>query len=343
MTNINDDNNENEDILLAEGSLFEREFFGVKRHNLISGTAERLLQSNQAKSRIRQMLDPLLQGMADIGGWADEIKPPNVPPDDEFTTRFLEDQRNKNHRNWHFVNFPLDVDGYSLTEHPTFASATDVVQIARASILVLKGESDRFEEINALRLLAHLIGDIHQPIHIGCGYIDESGDIAKLVFDPEIVKQKNLDHDKGGNDLLLPIGSGTSTSLHSYWDSRLGGNVTDLNLTDNADNDEGAAKSMAIEKLLNLVENAPLADEQDEELSIDGKPPEDWVTVWASDSIRQARKAYQSLVITEPSGNKFKVSWEGKQSYDARCIPVIIGQMRKAAQNLALVLDEVMG
>ncbi|HLM02052.1 MAG TPA: S1/P1 nuclease [Pyrinomonadaceae bacterium] len=340
MTILND-NNEDEDVLLAEGSLFEREFFGVKRHNLISGTAERLLQSSQAKSRIRAMLDPLLQTMADIGGWADEIKPPNTPPDDEFTDRFLADSRNRNHRNWHFVNLPLDVDGYSRTKHPTFTNDTDVVQIARESILVLKGESERFEEINALRLLSHLVGDIHQPIHVGCGYIDDSGDVARLVFDPEIILQNGFRHDKGGNDLILPIGS--STTLHSYWDSRIGGNITDLNLTNDADNDEGAAKSMAIDKLLDIVNNAPLADEQDDAPSIDGKPPEDWVIVWAADSIRQARQSYQSLVITEPSGNKFKVSWEGKQSYDARCVPIVINQMRKAAQNLALVLDTVLG
>lgn len=341
MTILNDDS-ENGDVLSMESSLFEREFFGVRRHNLISGTAERLLQSNIAKTRIRGMLDPLLQTMADVGGWADEIKPPQAPPDDEFTTRFLEDDRNRNHRNWHFVNLPLGVSGYSRTKYPRFTNDEDVVQIARQAVLVLKGESDRFEEITALRLLAHLIGDIHQPIHVGCGYINPSGSTPQLVFDPEIIEQKNLKHDKGGNDILLPIGR-NGTSLHSYWDSRLGGNVTDINPLDDGESDEASVKSKAIEKLLGIVETAPLADEpQGDELSIAGKPPEDWIIVWASDSIRQAESAYQSLVITERSGNKFKVSWEGRQNYDSRCEPIVINQMRKAALNLALVLDEIL-
>jgi hypothetical protein len=326
-----------ENVLSIEGSLFEREFFGVKRHNLISGTAERLLQSQTAKDKVRGLLDPLLQTMADVGGWADDIKE-GTPPDDEFTSRFLADPRNSGHRNWHFVNIPLGATGYDRVKYARFTSDTDVVQIARESVRVLKGESTRFEEINALRLISHLIGDIHQPIHVGCGYVDRSPAIPILVFDPDVIAEKNLRHDKGGNDILLPIGS--STNLHSYWDSRLGGNVTDL-IGEGGENDENSPKGMAIAKMLDLVSAARLADVQSDAPATEAKPVEDRVVEWASDSVRQARIAYQSLVITEKSGNKFKVSWDGREQYDGRCEPIVIEQMVKAARNLASLLDEI--
>lgn len=62
------------DKTLTDGSLFEREFFGITRHNLIAGTAESLLTSQKAKNKVRSLLESLSQTMADVGGWADEIK-----------------------------------------------------------------------------------------------------------------------------------------------------------------------------------------------------------------------------------------------------------------------------
>lgn len=325
-----------------DGSLFEREFFGVKRHNLISGTAERLLQSEKAKAKVRELLDPLMQTMADVGGWADEIKDAH-PPDDELTKEFLADDRNKNHRSWHFVDLPLKATGYDRDKYAFFTNDTDVVQIGREAILVLKGESDRFEELNAFRLISHLVGDIHQPIHVACGFIDKSGGIAKIITDADFIEQHNLKSDRGGNALILPINN--STNLHSYWDSTLGGNVTDLQPLNDGQSDEAGVRSKAIEKLFNLILDEPLPDPSEtplaDEPAIAGKPPEDWVIVWASDSVKQAQKAYQSIEITGNSGNNFKVKWEGKQNYDNRCGPIVVDQMKKSARNLAILLDEI--
>jgi hypothetical protein len=337
------ENQENTANELNISSLYEREFFGVSRHNLISGTAERLLLSQKAKNRVRFLLDPLGQTMADVGGWADEIKQ-SSPPDDPDTQQFLTDARNANHRNWHFVNLPLGAVGYSREIYPDFTRSDDVVQIIQESILVLLGSSTRFSELNAFRLICHLVGDIHQPIHVGCGYLEKSGNTAKLVFDPQVIRQKNLKSDLGGNSLLMPIGN--NLSLHSYWDSKLGGNVTDLSdpilIPNEIQANETSLKTKALEKLFALVQQDetvadPAADVTfDEPLS-----PEKLVENWTTASLETAKQAYHSLQITVRQGNKYKVSWEGREAYDKRCQPVVINQMKAAARNLAKLLDAI--
>ena len=77
---------------------------------------------------------------------------------------------------------------------------------------------------NALKLLVHFLGDIHQPLHVGCGFIDVNGPNGTILIvkDPAIAAQKNLPHDKGGNDLVI---DNDRKNLHSFWDFTL---VTNL-------------------------------------------------------------------------------------------------------------------
>lgn len=334
---------ETTDETLTDGSLFEREFFGVTRHNLIAGTAENLLTSQKAKNKVRSLLEPLFQTMADVGGWADEIKLSD-PPDDADTRSFLADERNANHHDWHFVNLPLGAEGYDRTLYPDFTRDDDVVQIIKESVEVLLGNSNRFSELNAFRLICHLIGDIHQPIHVGCGYIEKLGNTGNLVFDPIVIRQKNLKSDRGGNSLLLPVGSGLS--LHSYWDSKLGGNINNLFDSDPLPEDTELKpqdlQTKAIRKLLDFIQQ----DEVDTGIEADDVSdaaisPTKLAEIWTTASIKTAQEAYFSLKIEGKKGDKFTVSWEGKEKYDARCVPLVIGQMKAAARNLAFLLDQI--
>jgi hypothetical protein len=341
MTNLTKETVNDKELKLS--SLFEREFFGITRHNLISGTAERLLLSPKAKNRVRLLLDPLGQTMADVGGWADEIKQ-SPPPTDHDSQLFLADERNKNHHNWHFVNLPLKATGYSREIYPDFTREDDVVQIVKESIRVLLNNSNRFTELNAFRLICHLVGDIHQPIHVGCGYIEKLENTGNIIFDPDIIRQKNLKSDRGGNSLLIPIGN--SLSLHSYWDSRLGGNVTNLDdfnpQPNDMEADETNLKTKALEKLFKLVEQDKINNDPSGEIVSDQPvSPEKWIEDWTNASLKTANEAYHSLQITTKQDNKFKVSWEGREIYDGRCQPIVINQMKMAARNLAKLLDAI--
>jgi len=70
----------------------------------------------------------------------------------------------------------------------------------------------------AIILLAHYVGDIHEPMHVGCVYFDAQGHTT----DPD----KNADalEDQGGNTITLQLpASGAapaaSKKLHGFWDN----------------------------------------------------------------------------------------------------------------------------
>lgn len=72
------------------------------------------------------------------------------------------------------------------------------VQIARAQRMVADRKLPVRDRLMALALLVHIMGDIHQPLHVGEA------------------------HDKGGNDVKAAYGAiGGRTNLHAVWDGLL--------------------------------------------------------------------------------------------------------------------------
>jgi PAS domain-containing protein len=337
------------ELKMPRGTLYGREFWGISRHKLIAGAADRLL-STRARAEVERILEPIeTVSLADIAAWADEIKRrrPDRDRDDPETFKFLSDPRNSSQPIWHYVNIPNAATRYSRTLYPAFTRDNDVVQMIRASVKVLKKESDRFSELNALRLLTHLIGDVHQPVHVGCGYIDESGDVPLLVSDPN--QAQGLESDSGGNDLILPIPGGVS--LHSYWDSRLPRDDEDHS-HDKPAADAPAADAPAsdapvvevtpelerrfIEKLARRVKDSAAAAD-----TVPEGPIEDWAKAWATRSLKIAKDAYEPLRIVSKQGNKYKVEWESKEAYDNRFEPVVRRQTDGAARHLADLLNAI--
>lgn len=200
------------------------------------------------------------------------------------------------------------------------------------SVRVLSGTSVRFSELNALRLVIHLVGDVHQPVHVGCAYIDESGNVAKLIHDPD--QADGLQSDRGGGRLLLPA----SMSLHGYWDSRLGS----VNADGGHDHEftSPGLKQHFVQKLRALTASLP---EHQAELLQDS--PDRWGEKWATESLIAAREAYHSLRIVGQKDNRgnFKVSWEGKTQYDERCGPIANDRLAAAVKRLAALLNAIFG
>jgi hypothetical protein len=98
----------------------------------------------------------------------------------------------------HYINIPFSRDGTELIE-PNTVNAIFAIEKA-ASVLKNKHASS-YDKGFSLRILLHVVGDIHQPMH---------GVSEFSVRHPE--------GDKGGNLFRLgknPVG----TNLHSYWDN----------------------------------------------------------------------------------------------------------------------------
>lgn len=337
-------------------TLYGSEFWGVSRHELITAAAARLLNQRAGK-RVAQILAPLPDAdLPSIAGWADQIKgqAANAGQDPD-TRQFLTAFPNDASRDWHYVNLPLGVESYAQAAELGFTRDDDVVQMINSAVRVLQGESNIMSEINALRWLVHLVGDVHQPIHVGCGFVDTQGNVPRLVSDPQRIIQQNLGHDRGGNSLVLPVSG--NVSLHSYWDSRLAGTIeADPDEHSGAETREAESfageadastsrelKGRFVDKLVALVEREMPARRNSAAAPANVTPPNRWAEQWANDSLVLARSAYESLrIVKRLGGGKYRVSWEGKAAYDARCRPIVSRQLTLAAQHLAELLNAIL-
>ena len=117
------------------------------------------------------------------------------------------------HNTYHFDDVAIQRNGFDRSFQGT--NEHDLVAVIGAAIAVLKDKpapppfsiKDKKE---ALLLLTHFVGDLHQPLHVASAYLDANG---KLV-DPDVAHHVDLDTETiGGN----AIGD-QNLNLHHEWD-----------------------------------------------------------------------------------------------------------------------------
>lgn len=144
-------------------------------HRVTGAVAENYL-NRRAKRAVAKLLDG--QSLAAVSTFGDEIKA---------------DSKYRKYSPWHYVNFPLD-EAYGESAVSAYG---DVVMGINTCISVIKDTSrPRADRVFHLKLLVHLLGDLHQPMHVGRAA------------------------DKGGNDIQLQW-FGKGTNLHRLWDSNM--------------------------------------------------------------------------------------------------------------------------
>jgi hypothetical protein len=147
--------------------------WGLTGHRTIGQIAEIYL-SKKAKREVKRVLGT--ETLADVANFMDFIK--SEPKYDAM-------------KPWHYVTIP-DGETYATAEK---APEGDVIWAINKTIGELKSDTLTLaEEQFKLKLLVHLIGDIHQPLHVGNGT------------------------DRGGNDVKLKY-FWKNSNLHRVWDS----------------------------------------------------------------------------------------------------------------------------
>ncbi len=102
---------------------------------------------------------------------------------------------------WHYINIPYNPDGVAAVENPP---GTNIVSMTESLIATLQDErAADFEKAFALRMLLHLVGDIHQPFHA----------VGKI-------SEQHRDGDRGGN--LTKVKDAKVKNLHALFDSTAG-------------------------------------------------------------------------------------------------------------------------
>lgn len=128
--------------------------------------------------KARKTLDRILKGqsLAIASTWMDEVR-------SDSTYDYMTD--------WHWVTIPNDQRYDQTKKNPK----GDVIQTLERIITELKSKTlTEEEQAQRIKILIHLVGDIHQPLHVG----------AK--------------DDKGGNDVKVTWFR-TDSNLHRVWDS----------------------------------------------------------------------------------------------------------------------------
>ena len=147
--------------------------WGKTGHRTVGAIAEKYL-SKKTNKKIQKLLKG--ESLAFVSIHADEIKSDHQY--DEFYP-------------WHYVNFPPEK---KYGEEPVNEKG-DLVQGIKKCILIIKDENTSADDKRFyLKILVHLVGDLHQPLHVGNA------------------------HDKGGNAIKV-LWFGKETNLHRIWDS----------------------------------------------------------------------------------------------------------------------------
>jgi hypothetical protein len=224
---------------------------------------------------------------------------------------------------WHYADMPLGTPAYTLDDPND--NPHDVVHSIELAVAVLEGGGDpRISKLMALRMIVHFVGDEHQPLHVGNGFIstDASGAVT-IVSDP--AKIAGLPNDKGGNDLFF--GPGKSDELHAYWDGIL------------------------IEKLAGSKDPAVIAKWIEKDTAAKGDSWKDsgdyhhWPEAWATESLAAARTAYTGLTVgavtLNEKGKIKRIAITLPADYDAVCGPVAEERLAKAGYHLAELLNAI--
>lgn len=144
-------------------------------HRIVGLIAEKHL-TEKAKKEINNLLKG--ESLALVSTWADEIK---------------SDASWDHTHSWHYVNFAA---GEKIHLKSSSSPANILTAILQQVEILKDKKSHNEKKAVALKFLVHLIGDLHQPLHVGYG------------------------EDKGGNTIDIRW-FGDHINLHQLWDQYL--------------------------------------------------------------------------------------------------------------------------
>ena len=161
----------------------------------------------------------------------------------------------------------------------------------------------------ALFLLSHFMGDLHQPLHVGSVYLDADG---KLVDPDAAHKIDPATETIGGNAI-----QDQNVNLHHEWDDI----PTDIG--------EAATRELLSDARLLPASQGPI---------------EDWPAVWASDSIVVAHDAFAGLtfqLIQSQPSSRWSVAFDDHTAYLRSQDAIKRKQLAKAGARLAELLNAI--
>jgi hypothetical protein len=166
-------------IILIAGLPFRVMAWGTLGHRIIGQIADSYL-NKKAKKEIFNILGN--ESIAMSSNWADFVK--SDPSYNYLST-------------WHYINFKGGLSKQQFQDFLKADTATDAYTKINFLTTALKNKNlDKEKKLLYLRVLIHLAGDVHQPLHAG-----------RL-------------EDRGGNSIRV-LWFRDSVNLHQVWDDKL--------------------------------------------------------------------------------------------------------------------------
>lgn len=149
--------------------------WGKTGHRVVAAIADTQL-SGLARAHVKEIIG--VESLDEAANWPDEMRSDTAPFWQKTATP------------WHYVTF----DGITYDHAPPEGDALEALGRFRATLQ--DPAASLADKQLALRFVVHLVGDLHQPLHVG-----------KCC-------------DRGGNEVKVAW-FGKSTNLHAVWDSAL--------------------------------------------------------------------------------------------------------------------------
>jgi len=320
--------------------------WNYKGHEVVGAIADELLEPN-ARQQVKTILGIALKV---AGPWADcarsvvrfedgtfqyapskpEYRKPCTSFETPAETARLEDYISRNWSNcvyqakhgcneaYHFTDVAIQHGEYSRSYEGT--SEHDVVGAINAAIAVLKGQPAPLpfsirDKKEALLLLTHFVGDLHQPLHVGAIYLDRSGQ----PVNPDLSGLDPFTETAGGNFIKDVTKDGTE-AFHSEWDE--------------IPNDVGEGANA------DMIRRARLVPPTTEPLG-------NLAVTWASDSVQTSHKAFAGLTFTRDltftgtDHNQWLVHFPDRAAYWNSQNGLKREQLAKGGARLAQLLNTI--
>ncbi|MGQ3092532.1 MAG: S1/P1 nuclease [Roseateles sp.] len=318
-------------------------------HRSVVTLAGELLRGTPAGLQVHHLLDGMT--LQDASVWADCAR--NVDPTRDFAYRGnsrasecapleteariaeMRDYVRRNHRQcrpapgaedchrgYHYVNL-----AYQRSRHlpgAVGARPDDIVGATAAAISVLQGRAAPppfgiASRREALLMLLHLVGDLHQPLHVAGVYLDAGGH----PVDPDKTGLDPAHFTVGGNRLMLPerprtgaagiadlVAGWRPSNLHALWD--------------------GVPAALRADHIdARWVQEA-------RRVPASSGAPSDWPALWAADALAQGRPALHDVTFGAKQGEVWPVTLPA--GYEARMAVIKRRQLTLAGARLAEVL-----
>ncbi len=331
--------------------------WGNDGHRAVGAIADQLIKGSNAQRQVAALLQAD-ESLEKVSVWADCVKGTYCGAQTAEMLAYT--AAHPQHGEYHYTDIPFQNAHYH--DGAVGSAGHDIVQTLKQAIAVLQGRDDaagappRFSRRQALLLIAHLAGDIHQPLHVGAAYVGKDGGFVVPAAHGQI-DAVNMFDARGGNNLLLDDASLAAAGaalippappredavagavaapkpatkpFHSYWDTTV---------VDYAMRRIGARTPQQFARL--VIDGRPV-------VAANTGAPASWPYQWADDALQASKLAYADVtpglasLQTSKKGETYRVwALQVPQNYPVPSSALAKAQLIKAGHRLAALLQAI--